>query len=469
MKRLFGFFLFVTFLSSLSFAGPWGIVVNLASMNIQTIDFGQTPPKVYGPFLTGSLGGATQELLDVAITPDSHYALVSNFIGGKIYRIDISDPTNPVLAGTIYTGSFGIEAGPEDIAISPNGKFAVVSDGGYISKLAFIDLSSFSNSSLYTLTSGLTANAVAIGNDNSTIIMPDAGNSRIIFGRVNATFTGLISETNLYAEGGPLNISISPDGSTVLTAGWDYIVSVFRITGPGTVVPGSPTKITGFHERPQSIAFSTDGKKAYVLSSGYPNSFAWLQVNGPGNVTLGADRAAYLSSYSGGANYGVDGLAVSPNGNYALAGNTMYSSDARNRVTLVNLSTYQATAIDATQIDMASVATFNEAVFPPSNAEALRMTNNYIFYKEHINRLTWEASAKNKFPISTYRIYRKAAGDPDSAYIQISEVDSSVFKHDDRGLGKNEGFIYRITSVTNRGLESPPVEVNSLVFLRRVR
>lgn len=63
MKRFLGLFLFVIFFGTLSFAGPWGIVVNMSAANINTIDLGQTPPKVYGPFLTGSLGTPGEGIL----------------------------------------------------------------------------------------------------------------------------------------------------------------------------------------------------------------------------------------------------------------------------------------------------------------------------------------------------------------------------------------------------------------------
>jgi len=462
MKKLFGFVLFISFLGSLAFAGPWGIVVNVSSRNIQTIDLGQSPPKVYGPFLTGSLGTSGEEILDVAITPDSNYALISNFQGHKVYRIDISDPTNPVLAGSLTLGSFY----PEDIAISPNGQFAVISDGSYNRELAFINLSSFSNYSLYTMTSSnLYAQAVAIGNDNSTVIMCDYYTKRIVFGRVNASLTGLVSESNFPSDGYPINISISPDGSTVLIANPEgSLVGVYQIIGPGNVVIGSTPKVTGFHERPQSIAFSPDGKKAYVVCSNTSGSlltFSWLQVNGPGNVTMGGERVTNLHAYAYYEYFGIDALAVAPAGNYAIAGNPSSNVDSRSRVSLINLSNYQATAIDATQSDAKGVALFNEIVFAPTNAGLERKTNNYIFYKEYINSLTWQANSKNKIPISKYRIYRKAKDAADSTYQQLTEVDASVFQYTDRGLKKNVYYTYRITSINNRGLESLPTEIGN--------
>lgn len=470
MKKFIGLFIFMAFLGSLAFAGPWGIVVNSDSMNIQTIDLGQTPPKVYGPFLTGSLGTSGQGLLDVAITPDSNYALVSNFGGHKVYRIDISNPTSPTLAGSLDLGSFG----PEDIAISPNGRFAMISDGTGARQLAFINLSSFSNYSLYTLTTANRyAQAAAIGKDNSTIILCDSANNCIIFGQINATFSGLISESTLTTDSFPINVTFSPDGATVLVVCGYRRISVYQITGPGLVAPGSTAYIT-LLDPPQSVAFSPDGKKAYALcmgtGSGNPNTFSWFQVNGPGNVTLGGDRATTLVSIASVTLwFGVDTLAVSPSGDYAIASKTGPGSDIRNRVSRINLSNYQATAIDATQIDCAGVATFNESMFPPYNASLSRLTNNFIFYKEYINRLTWQTNTRNKFPISTYRIYRKAASASDTTYTQVGEVGSSTLQYDDRGLKKTDAFAYRITSIDSRGVESAPAEVSNVIVVRRVR
>jgi DNA-binding beta-propeller fold protein YncE len=470
MKKVLGLFFLVAFLGSMAWAGPWGIVVNTTSKNISTIDLGQSPPKVYGPFLTGSLGTTTDSLLDVAVTPDSNYALVSNFYEHKVYRIDISDPTNPGLAGSLTLGSFY----PEDISISPNGQFAVISDGSSNRELAFISLPSFSNYSLYTLTSSnLYAQAVAIGNDNSTIIICDYYTKRIVYGRVNASLTGLVSESNYPSDGWPINITISPDGATVLIANFDgNLVGVYQITGPGVVVPGSTTKVTGFHDGPQSIVFSPDGKKAYVNCGNYSgnlNTLTWLQVNSPGNVTMGGERVANLNSYSNGGYFGVDTLAVSPAGNYAIAGNTSSNIDSRNRVSLINLSNYQVTAIDATLSDAKGVAVFNEQVFAPTSPSLERKTNNYIFYKEYINILSWQANSKNKFPISKYRIYRKAKDAADSAYQQLTEVDASIFQYTERGLKKTDYYTYRITSINSRGLESVPIEVSNTVVMGRAK
>jgi DNA-binding beta-propeller fold protein YncE len=210
------------FFASAVWASPWGIVANCGSgttnSTIQTIDLGTTPGTVYGPFLSGTsvtgLGG-DGGLFEVAVVPGGQYALVSNFGDSIIYRVDISNLTNPVLTDFIEIGFFA-----EDIAISPNGQFAVVTDGGFSDNLAFINLSTFNSSGTSTLTDG-GAQAVAIGPDNQTVIMCDYSNSQIVYGTVNAGLTGLVSGTTLTTSGvsGPVNVEIGPDGTVLVANG----------------------------------------------------------------------------------------------------------------------------------------------------------------------------------------------------------------------------------------------------------
>jgi len=483
MKKILYLSFFIGFLGSPAWAENWAIVVNSQSMNINMIAytcpylyFSGYSRKVYGPYLTGSLGSPGNMLLDVATTPNNKYALVSNFGQHKVYRIDISDPANPSLAGTLDLGTFA----PEDIAVSPNGQFAVISSGGGVNKLVFINLSSFSNYSLYTLTSpNGYANAVDVGNDNSTIILCDYDHSRIIYGRVNATYSGLVSESSLPTDDYPINVTISPDGSTALVACTRNSVSVFEITGPGTLRSGIFPQIRGFHDSPQSIAFSgyTAGY-AYVVSNdqpGSPTTLSMLRVDGHGNVSMRKERAATLCGYSGAAYYGIDVIVVPCPEIYSLiiVGNPSSNLDSRNRVCEILAQPgrpdpfFAPGPLNDTQYDAKGVAIFSWAIYPPSNASLSRLTNNYIFYKEYINRLTWQANDNNISPIAKYRIYRKNKGAADSSYQQLTEVDGSTFRYDDRGLKKTDSYTYRITAITPGGLESSPVELSHVVVMRR--
>jgi hypothetical protein len=115
------------------------------------------------------------------------------------------------------------------------------------------------------------------------------------------------------------------------------------------VVAGVTPNVAGLPGNLQSIAFSPDRQKAYVVSvsqeSG-PDKLSWLQINSPGNVTLGGAGVANLLSDVEQRYPGVDVLAVSPLGNYALAGNPHNSGTTTNDVALINLTTWAVTSIN---------------------------------------------------------------------------------------------------------------------------
>jgi hypothetical protein len=154
-----------------------------------------------------------------------------------------------------------------------------------------------------------------------------------------------------------------------------------------------------------------------------------------------------------------------------IVGNPSSNLDSRNRVSKILADPgrpdplFSPGPLDDTQYDAKGVAIISglsiPEAFAPLNASLSRLTNNYIFYKEYINSLTWQANPKNLNSISKYRIYRKAKGADDSNYQQLSEVDASVFQYKDRGLKKNANYTYRIIAITPGGLESSPVEVSN--------
>jgi hypothetical protein len=360
MKKTLVFFVFLLLSPMLIWSSPWAIVVNLGAGTIQTFDLGVNPPRMYGPFLSGTLGAGT---ISVTVTADNHYALVANYPESKLLKIDVSDPTSPVLAGTITLGGFY----PEDIAVSPNGQFAVVSDGYYASeyRIAIVNLST-STASLYTLaTPGGRAQAAAIANDNQTVILCDTNSNRIIYGKVNAALTGLVSENVLSTDPYPCNVTVSPDGTTALVACvWSNCVNAFRIASDGVLSPGNNFRISGFHDYPQSIAFAPDGLKAYVFCIGSRETLAWLRVNGPNDVSLGGERVADLYSYSNfNAFYGVNQIAVSPKNDLALAGCSASGSNSlpasNSWVSLISLPNLQSSILAGSQYDGVGVATFN--------------------------------------------------------------------------------------------------------------
>jgi len=103
------------------------------------------------------------------------------------------------------------------------------------------------------------------------------------------------------------------------------------------------------------------------------------------------------------------------------------------------------------------------ALYPPANFMIQRLVNNYIFYKEYLNSLTWEANSQNQAAIVKYKIYRKVKGAADSTYQWLADVSASgsSYRFDDRGLKKTALFSYRISAVDDSGNESGYAEVSN--------
>lgn len=267
MKKLvvFLFVLASVFCFSQAFAGSWGFVVNspdisntASTSSIHTIDLGKSPPVVYGPFLEGELSTSTgPDAFDITLLKNKKHALVSVFGEQKVHRIDIQDPKNPVLAGTIQLDFFA-----EDIAVSPNGKFALVTDGGFAPYVAFINPETFTVTATVDISATGYANAVAIAKDNKTVLFADYFGGKIHYGTVNDTMDGfdslqsiwlcdtpVVTDTCTGNLARPVNIATSPNGKTALAAvsngGLVIVLSIQGKKGAIEVVPGNPFFLSG--------------------------------------------------------------------------------------------------------------------------------------------------------------------------------------------------------------------------------
>ncbi len=137
-----------------------------------------------------------------------------------------------------------------------------------------------------------------------------------------------------------------------------------------------------------------------------------------------------------------------------------------------NSSRYDATetgvsvyGISPNGVSMTFTADIHYTLFAPQNVTLERQEGDYIFFYEHINKLSWELNPKNRTSVVGYILYRKTKGASDSSYVLIAELDAepnrTKFFFEQRGLKKNELYTYRITSVDKNGVESVPAEVSN--------
>ncbi|GEM_PF-282086 len=350
----------------------WAVVV-LATIGISVID--TMHDVVYGPFLNGWLGSANGGRFDVAVSPDGTTAVVSNFGDSTIHFIDMTNPTEPLPLGTVIMPMFA-----EDVTFTPDGKFVLVTDGGFSESIVVVDSAS------RTLVEdfrepGLYANSVSVGPDGTVLVVDyfagkvhaltidDQGHLTLMGSY--AVFIDINGEATL--DKGkhmirPVNLFIAPDGKTVLVpdvtkynetptmvdpvidTGYAYFaLVVFEIVAPGVLeLKGSVKKVPAVA---QSLAFSDDGRNVYVLGNGMmfrsqlkseflplEDHLVVLDIAESGEIRVNTKVMPSLKRSSASQLFGVDGVAVSRGKAYVTHS---VLNGATSNVTVVDLGTFE--------------------------------------------------------------------------------------------------------------------------------
>jgi len=324
---------------------PIGVFANSNTNCIQLID--PLTQEVSAPILQGYLGSYGGGLFDVVITSDGKTAIVSNFGDSTIFFIDISEgfdtptPLPPPTPPPPFLGKVKIPFFAEDMAITPDNKYVLVTDGGFASRIAVIDVAGrylVNNQNFANVYS----NAVAITPDGKTVLTADY-------------FAGKINQFSFNAEDGtltfvhafyvmptrPVNVEISPDGKTAIgVSASGYKHPVFSLCDAGNMV------FTGFvtlaHKSGQSCVFSKDGTKAYLLSNSmyYRARVEVMDVTGPGIVTASGVSIKAHPKKGTSQLFGVDTIAIDPAGEYLYVANPTLSGGSQ-RISIIDLTLNQ--------------------------------------------------------------------------------------------------------------------------------
>ncbi len=258
---------------------------------------------LYGPFLVEELvlrdsesnpfnSGAT----DVAVTPDGQTAVLIDPGHGLLHFVSLKDPTAPAFLKTINLGyPF------DDVVISPDGQFALVcgETGVFsfsISRQKFLYhlyIPTYEYNEEGDAISG-SANAIVVS-ENGTIVIADRltqavhtarlwSNGALTYYSSHKYYLDALGQVSLTEEEGtqrfaPINLSLSPDGMTVLVSDslnyvdttqteydHQYTIGVYQLTTPGHVAFDGV--VSGLPRVMQSIDFNADGTEAYALGNG---------------------------------------------------------------------------------------------------------------------------------------------------------------------------------------------------------
>jgi len=367
----------------------FGVVAMSKVGSIGILD-GQTQTLASVKF-TGELGTYGGGLFDVAITPDGKTTLVSNFGDAKVFFINTTNPSAPALLGSVTTSYMDTSTPPvevpvyaEDIAITPDGRYALVTDGGFSPKIFVIDIASRTMASVFDDTDAVAVppishqhQSVAVAPDGRTVLTVDYFSRKVYVLTLGAdghlTFVNALDASvpvwdPVASENiptfGPVNVEIAPDGKTAIVAGvpenWkdkagtipaDMAFPVLKIASPGVVTLNQVLTATTALKGSQSVAFNRGGTKTYVmctqpLPDPYPTDPAYpgpknvirvLNLTGPGAAS-DAGVSIEVAIYGRSQLFGVDTLAMDNVGKYLYVSNPTLAG-AKNYLEVVDTTT----------------------------------------------------------------------------------------------------------------------------------
>ena len=290
--------------------------------------------KMSEPLLKHEFGSYGGGLFDVAIAPDGKTAMVSNFGDSMVYFIDTSNPSMPHVKGSAEIGFFA-----EDMAVTPNGKYLLVTNGGFSSQIAVVDMKRQNVIRGEAPKDELYHNAVSVSPDGRTVLTADYFVGRInvftlsSYGKLTFRKTIDLLEVGDVEGPRPVNLEISPDGKTVIVASATppLVFPILTIQGPGDVVLSDIVKQHAGLRGAQSVAFNREGTKAYLhCTRPIPdhgeydgNAIAELQKNFMGKWEI--SKIIPVEVYGTSQLFGVDTLAINDTNGYLYVSNPTLS------------------------------------------------------------------------------------------------------------------------------------------------
>jgi DNA-binding beta-propeller fold protein YncE len=377
------------------FNGGWIGIVDADKRSVQT------------SFLSGEFGASTGDLFDAVVSPDGKTAIVSSFGAMKVHFIDLSRPSIPRHQGSLELSFFA-----EDIDVTPDGRFALVTDGGFSTKVAVIDVqkrtlveeynsnptpdtppvqkarpdTARTSEALMDTVAPACFNAVAVAKDGKTVLGVDYSGCKIhvltLDAKGHLTYvkaidmpTAVDGNGNTFSTLRPINVTISPNGKTALVAcgaannsvTW-MAFPVLQISAPGQVALSQLATSSTHLTAAQSIAFNPSGMKAYAFCTqenptnllpddpAYPrNVIVELNIQDPGVAACGR---VFPTDFVGSSQlFGVDTVAMDPEGRYLYVGN-MTLSGAKKQIQI----------LDAAKGTWVKTLSFPAVTVPPTTA-----------------------------------------------------------------------------------------------------
>ena len=203
---------------------------------------------------------------------------------------------SPVVTDSIPTGSF-----PRNVAVSPDGSRAYVTNSGAGSNsVLVVDTATYTP--VTTISGFSEPYGVAVSPDGSRAYVTNSGNNTVAV--INTADNTILAAIPVGSQ--PLGVAVSPDGSRV------YVNTVTTVSVINTATNAVSATIPGF-SLSDSLAVSPDGMRVYVVDRGVPT----MSV---------IDTATHTVTTTVGVGNWSRGVAVSPDGSRAYVSNNASGS-----------------------------------------------------------------------------------------------------------------------------------------------
>jgi len=311
-----------------------GFVIDYVDSSLYLLD--PEINKISGPYLSGELGEGFS-LLQLAVTPDGKTAVISNHNSYSIFFVDI--PLNPDQPPTLMD-MIPIGYNAQDIVITPDGKYALIGYGSAETFIAVVDIKTRFLITTYRFEHSKTISAMAISADGQTILAVDSPNNEIHILQLDkeGKLTGRNSITLNFKPG---DIAVSLDGLTAIIVNpSDGSPAVLRIESPGNAILVEETVPLDCHYG-KAVAFSYVSSTAYYLSNNETeNVIHVLNIGGAGIVSnSGSKINLSLANEKKEDGNCFDMIALEPGGRYLYAAKKAANADNIGNISVIDLKT----------------------------------------------------------------------------------------------------------------------------------
>jgi hypothetical protein len=272
---------------------------------------------------------------DIVISPDGNFAYVSVFQEQKVYVVDLN--TKSLASGT---NPIAVATPAEDLAITPDGKYLLVVDGGNISPIVVVDTAT--RATVSVTNDGIGHSAVEV-TANGDVLVGSVNNGTTRHYQIDGA--GQLSFTGQSISSGGQNVIAAPNGVSGIEADSTSITS-FAISSMSSVSHISPGGNV------QSLVLSPDGSKLFVRTSTNIIGYNYNQASGQiGSQILSLGGLATASGF-----YGTDQLDITPDGArlYTSSGSQVLAFGATSGSFLGSINPPNSTAFVG--IDIAAAA-----------------------------------------------------------------------------------------------------------------